>query len=134
MKGHARNLMTERVTSVAPGTPLDAIAAILVAEAISGVPVVDAAEAVVGMVTESDIITALLRQEPSDTPAKSLMSAPAISIDEFAPSDEVISVLRERRIHHLPVVRAGKLVGIIAPSDVLRYFVERDLPPPPEAG
>ncbi len=134
MKGHARNLMTERVTSVAPDTPLDAIAATLVGEKISGVPVVDASEAVVGMVTESDIIIALLRQDASETPASAVMSAPAITIDEFAPSDEVISVLRERHIHHLPVVRAGKLVGIIAPSDVLRYFVERDLPPPPEAG
>lgn len=133
MKGHARNLMTERVTSVAPDTPLDAIAATLVAETISGVPVVDASDTVVGMVTESDIITALLRQDAADTPARTLMSAPAITIDEFAPTDEVIAVLRERRIHHLPVVRAGKLVGIIAPSDVLRYFVERDLPTPPEA-
>lgn len=134
MKGHARNLMTERVTSVAPDDPLETIAATLVGEAISGVPVVDASESVVGMVTESDIIIALLRQDAPETPARTLMSAPAITIDEFAPTDEVIAVLRERRIHHLPVVRAGKLVGIIAPSDVLRYFVQRDLEPPPEAG
>jgi len=62
------------------------------------------------------------------------MSQPAIVIDEFAPSDEVIELLRREGIRHLPVVRAGKLVGIISPSDILRWFVSQDLPPVPEAG
>lgn len=126
--------MTERVTSVAPDTQLDAVAALLVAEGIGGVPVVDADERVVGFVGDVDLMNALLRSDPSHTEVQAIMSQPAIVIDEFAPSEEVITLLRERRIHHLPVVRAGKLVGIIAPSDVLRFFVEHVLPPPPEVG
>jgi CBS domain len=45
-----------------------------------------------------------------------------------------LDLLRERGIHHLPVVRQGRLVGIISPVDVLRYFVNHVLPKPPEAG
>lgn len=126
--------MTERVTSVAPETQLDAVSAVLVAESIGGVPVVDEHERVVGFVSEIDLMNALLRSDPSTTEAQAIMSKPPITVDEFAPCEEVITLLRERRIHHLPVVRAGKLVGIIAPSDVLRFFVEHVLPPPPEVG
>jgi CBS domain-containing protein len=126
--------MTERVTSVAPETQLDAISAALVAEGIGGVPVVDGHERVVGFVSDIDLMNSLLRDDPSTTEAQAIMSKPPIVIDEFAPCEEVIALLRERRIHHLPVVRAGKLVGIIAPSDVLRFFVEHVLPPPPEVG
>jgi len=54
--------------------------------------------------------------------------------DEFAPADEAMTVLRECGIHHLPVVREGRLVGIIAPVDVLRFYVDHILPKPPEAG
>jgi CBS domain-containing protein len=62
------------------------------------------------------------------------MSQPTIAIDEFAPADEVIDTLRTQRIHNLPVARAGKLVGIITPLDVLRWFVEHESPPPDDAG
>jgi CBS domain-containing protein len=58
------------------------------------------------------------------------MTRPAIVADEFMPTDEVMSLLRESHIHHLPIVREERLVGIITPRDILRYFVERVLPPP----
>jgi CBS domain-containing protein len=62
------------------------------------------------------------------------MSSPVVSVDEFEQTGEVIRLFRERRIHHLPVLRGGRLVGIITPSDVIR-FIARDITPPPrEAG
>ena len=134
MKGHARNLMTERVTAVAPGTELEAIAQTLVAERISGVPVVDQENRVLGLVSETDLLAALLRDRNGDATAKDVMSRPPITVDEFATTDEVLALMRESHIHHLPVVREGRLVGIISPLDVLRFFVERVLEPPPEVG
>jgi CBS domain-containing protein len=134
VKGHARNMMTERVVSVSPETPLAAVAATLVAERVAGVPVVEAGGSVVGFVSETDVVNALLRRDPGATEAREIMSQPTIAIDEFAPADEVIETLRSRRIHHLPVARAGKLVGIITPLDVLRWFVEHESPLPDDAG
>jgi CBS domain-containing protein len=134
MKGHARNMMTERVVTVAPSTPLVAVAATLVADRLSGVPVVDPGGALVGFVSETDVVKALLHRDPSATEAREVMSHPTVAIDEFAPADEVIEALRSRQIHHLPVARAGKLVGIITPLDVLRWFVEHEQPPPDVAG
>lgn len=130
MKGHARNMMTERVVTVAPSTPLVAVAATLVADRLSGVPVVDPGGALVGFVSETDVVRALLHRDAASAEAREVMSSPTIAIDEFAPADEVIEALRSRRIHHLPVARAGKLVGIITPLDVLRWFVEHEQPVP----
>src|SRR2546425_9683546 len=134
MKGHARNLMTERVTAVTPGTLLEAIAQTLIAEGIGGVPVVDHENRVLGFVSETDLLAALLREMDGETTAHDIMSRPPITVDEFATADEVLTVMRERHIHHLPVVREGRLVGIISPLDVLRFFVERVMAPPPEVG
>lgn len=117
--------MTERVTAVSPTTPLLAIAATLVAEKIGGVPVVDRHDAVVGFVSEVDLVHALLRDHPEDTQAREIMSQPVATIDEFATTEDVIEVLRRQHVHHLPVVRGGKLVGIISPADVLRFYLER---------
>jgi CBS domain-containing protein len=127
-------MMTERVVSVLPGTPLAAIAATLVAERLGGVPVVEPGGDLVGFVSETDVVNALLRRDPMATEAREIMSQPTIAIDEFARADEVIETLRSRHIHHLPVARGGKLVGIITPLDVLRWFVEHERPLPDDAG
>ena len=126
--------MTERVTRIRPDTPLPEIATTLVSAGFGGLPVVDHNDRVVGFVSEIDLMDALLRDDPTQTLARDFMSSPAITIDEFAPADEAMTMLRERGIHHLPVVRQGRLVGIIAPVDVLRYYVEHVFAKPPEAG
>ena len=134
MLGHARNIMTERVTSITPDTPLPEIATTLVGAGFGGLPVVDREGQVIGFVSEVDLMDALLRQDSQETLARDIMTSPAITIDEFTPAEEAIAVLRERHIHHVPVVRQGRLVGIIAPVDVLRYYVDHVLAKPPEAG
>ena len=133
MKGHARHLMTEHVTSVTADMPLGAISArTMVAAHLTGVPVVDDDQRVIGFVSEADLLAALLRGDAETASAGDVMSQPPIVADEFMPTDEVMSLLRQRRIHHLPVVRLGRLVGIITPYDILAYFVEHVLPIPPE--
>jgi CBS domain-containing protein len=134
MKGHARNIMTHHATVITEDTSLGAIAGILVHARIGGVPVVDVHERLVGFVSETDLMGALLRSTDESVTARDVMSTPPISVDEFATSDEVMTIFRERDIHHLPVVRSGRLVGIITPLDVLKFFLDKVLPPPPEVG
>jgi CBS domain-containing protein len=131
MKGHARNLMVERVTAIDAGTPLTDVGRTLVATRLGGAPVVDADSQVIGFVSEVDLLDALLRGTDVTTPARDIMSHPAITVDEFATTDDVMGILRKSDIRHLPVVREGRLVGIITPHDVLRFFVEHS-PLPPE--
>lgn len=132
MKGHARNLMSDHVIRVQPEMSLADIGRVLVAGHHGGLPVVDDEERVVGFITESDVLDAVLRGAAEGTRVRDLMSHPVLVVDEFSPTDEVMSLLRDGRVRHLPVVRQEKLVGIITPHDVLKYFVQRILPIPSE--
>jgi CBS domain-containing protein len=133
MKGHARNLMTAPVKSVSLVTPLSEITQLLAEEGIGGVPVTDDEERVLGFVSEADIMNALLKGRSLGTPAEEVMSSPVHTVDEFDLTDEVMALFREHHIHHLPVVRQEKLLGIITPSDVIR-FLASTLPDPTRAG
>lgn len=131
MKGHARNLMTERVIALEHGTPVLDMLQLFANHHLSGAPVIDEGHRIIGFVSETDLLGVLLRKEYAGMTAADVMSTPPICVDEFMPTDEVMTLLRANRIHHLPVVREGRLVGIITPQDILRYFVECVMPLPP---
>jgi CBS domain-containing protein len=132
MKGHARNMMTAPVVSVGPDASLAEIARCLAAARIGGVPVVGADGRVEGFISESDLMGALLANWDPGTKASDLMTRFVYSVNEFDRTEEVMNLLRQHRIHHLPVLRGGELVGIITPSDVIRFMVEEVLAKPPE--
>ncbi len=132
MKGHARHLMTDRVFAIRESLPLLDAGRALVAGHYTGAPVVDDEDRLIGFLTDSDILEALLAHDAAHATARDVMSHPPIVADEFMRADEVMNLLRAGGIHHLPVVRLGRLVGIITPHDVLEYLVERELPVPPE--
>ena len=129
MKGHARQLMTPNDVVVSPETTLAEAARELARVEISGLPVTDSNGRVVGIVTESD----LLGTSPNNTVVQALMTPHIVSVDEFTPADHVVQLLREHKIHHLPVIRQGVVVGLITPQSVIQYFVTHELPSPPEA-
>lgn len=119
--------MSRHVTSVEPDTPLPDIAARMLQGPFGGLPVVDAEGTVVGFVSANDVVGALLRGDKVTTPARALMTSPAFVLDEFATTDDVMRLFREEGIHHAPVLRAGRLVGVVSSKDVLRHFVENEL-------
>ena len=127
MKGHARNLMNTPVKSVSLGMPISDIAILLVEERIGGAPVTDDDGRVLGIISEADIMNALLKGLPLRTPVEDVMTSPVHTVDEFDLTDEVMELFRKHRIHHLPVVREEKLLGMITPADVIRFLAE-DLP------
>ena len=129
MKGHARHLMTEQVFALAPDMRLSAVARLFTEHGLSGAPVVDADNRVLGFLSETDLLGSLLRGDQEESTAADVMARPAIVVDEFMTTDEVMAVLRDRSIHHVPVVREGRLVGIITPRDILKYFVDHAVPP-----
>lgn len=133
MKGHARQLMAAHIPTASPETTLAEAARELARIEISALPVVDASGQVVGIVTESDLLTALLQPVSGETPVQTIMARSVVTVDEFASTDSVIRLLRTKQLHHLPVTRHGSVVGLITPQDVIRYFVTHELPFPPDA-
>jgi CBS domain-containing protein len=112
----AREIMTDRVISVPPELPVDRIARLLTEHRITGVPVVNEDGRVIGIVTEFDLIA------KRGKVARDIMSGQVISVSEETPAELVARLLTERRVKRVPVLRDGRLVGIISRADLVRLF------------
>ncbi len=142
-----KDVMTTNPWTVRVQTSLKDVADILARQKISGLPVVDDQEHVVGVVSECDILMKergeirgehgflgrLLSLEPLDAlkldarTAGEAMSAPAITIGPRRSVAEAAGVMIDQGIKRLPVVDdEGKLVGIVTRADLVRAFVRSD--------
>jgi CBS domain-containing protein len=139
------DFMTRRVVTVTPDTPILAAARLMLDNHISGLPVVDAAARVVGVITETD----LLRQDgksadgspwlqmvagaegPTRDPAQlgarkveEIMSREPITVVASAPIAHACHLLTQHRIKRLPVIDGDKLVGVIGRADLVRALAQ----------
>ena len=141
-----REIMTAEVVTIEPDTPVATVARYLRQEAISGVPVVDSDGAVVGLVTEVDLIArharphfpayvqfldsifyleSSRRYEESmrhilATTAGELMTSPVRTIDPEMDVQDLAALMVEERINPVPVVdEEGYMVGIVSHTDLL---------------
>ena len=143
------DIMTRQVIAVGPETPAREIAAVLFRNGISAVPVVDATGFPVGMVSEGDLMPRqeaerqarrdwwlrmlaegeelnaefLAELERQDKTAQQIMSAPVITVPDTADINEVAEVLSASRIKRAPVLRDGRMVGIVSRADLIRALV-----------
>ncbi len=140
-------VMTRDVVSVTPDTPLKDVAAALVERGVSGLPVCDADGAVVGVLSEADL---LVKQggppersgglfawlvDTASAPdlaklrahtAGEAMTAPAITVDAGDPVSEAARTMVSLGVNRLPVVEDGRLVGIVTRADLVRLFTRSD--------
>jgi CBS domain-containing protein len=140
-------VMTRDVVSVTPDTPLKDVAAALVERGVSGLPVCDADGAVVGVLSEADL---LVKQggppersgglfawlvDTASAPdlaklrahtAGEAMTAPAITVESGAPVSEAARTMVSLGVNRLPVVEDGRLVGIVTRADLVRLFTRSD--------
>ena len=79
----------------------------------------------VGIVTERDILTRLVAKErsPRETRVSDIMTREAVSILPTATVEQAMKMVTENRYRHLPVVQAGKLVGMISAGDLTHFIV-----------
>jgi CBS domain-containing protein len=123
----ASDVMTTGVIIVGLNTSVANIARVLVNNQISAVPVVDEDGALVGIVSEADLI----HLEGSDflkshgVKAADIMSKPAITANPEMELDELVSLFDKHRIKRVPVVDHGKIVGIVSRANILKA-VARD--------
>lgn len=144
----AKDIMTKEVISTRPETTLDEVARILTENNISGLPVVDEDNRLVGIITEGDLLmkdskvkfpsyinilggiiyldsTAQYIEELKKTVAQKveeLMTEDVIMVNEAANNEEMATLMVEHNINRLPVVRDGKLVGIVSRADIIKSW------------
>ena len=139
----AIDIMTRSVITVTPETPVLKIAQLMSEHRISGIPVVDSQEGLVGLVTEGDLLrrTELHTERPSKgliaaiflgrreaeafisahgTTANDVMSADVVAIAPDTTVRQIANIFERRGIRRVPVIDNGALVGIVSRADVIR--------------
>jgi predicted transcriptional regulator len=91
----------------------------------SGMPVTDDEGTVIGVVTELDILNAVLGgKELVKITANDIMTSDPVTVDVSTPLTELVKIMKEKNIIRLPVTENGKLVGIVARCDILTTLIE----------
>ena len=147
----AKDIMTTDVITISPETEIAQAAQLLLTNRINGVPVVNEAGELVGILCQSDLIIqqknipipslfTLLDGFIPLTPSKKIekevekiaattvedaMTANPVTVNPDTGIEEVAAFMVEKNYHTLPVVDAGKLVGIVGKEDVLRTLIEQ---------
>ena len=151
----AKDVMTTKVVTVEPDARVEHIAALLLERHISGVPVVDAGGHLLGIVTEGDLMRRPdigterhrgwwlrlfgdERERASEyarahgSRAADVMTRNLVTVGEDTPVAEIARLLEEHRIKRVPVVRDGKVVGIVSRANLLHSLAARPVPAPAE--
>ena len=142
----AKDVMTTQVITVGPETSVQEVASVLSDRGISGVPVVDAQDRVIGIVSEGDLIhraetgtehrperrswwldgVAAERDLARDyvkahgRKAREIMTREVIAVGEDTDLAEIADLLESKRIKRVPVLSGGKLVGIVSRANLVR--------------
>jgi CBS domain-containing protein len=141
----AKDIMTTDVITVKQDTTIEELARILMKYQINGTPVVDDNGNLKGIVTENDLIsknsrlhiptilrlfdafiplgTSRLEVEIKKMAASTvgeICTRNVITIDDETPVEDIATIMTEKKIHLLPVLKEGKLVGIIGKKDIIK--------------
>lgn len=146
----ARELMSTPVVTIHPEASLKDLAELMVAHGISGVPVVDRAGALLGVVSESDmmekiegaiaeeteaglprLLTVLAKAldgspKPTARSVHELMTTHVVSAGPDATVQELVHLMISYDVNRIPIVEGGRLVGIVTRADILRTLVRPD--------
>jgi CBS domain-containing protein len=149
-KYFVRDIMTRDIVKVMPDTSVSEIALLMSQHRISGVPVVDEQDRVLGVVTELDMIVRNTRFKlPAfftllnatiylETPAhlkerlhhmlgltaREIMSEKVMTVTADASIEDLAELMVGQRANPIPVVENGRLAGIVSRSDIVRWMAK----------
>jgi CBS domain-containing protein len=94
----------------------------------SGVPVIEPGNHLVGMVTEFDVLKALVDgKDLHMLKAEDVMTPHPVTVEETATAEDIVKHMIQHQIIRIPVVRNGKLLGMISRTDLLNYLIDNNL-------
>ena len=138
----ARDVMTKTAVFVKKDTPLEKVAETMADHSISGVPVVDNEDRVVGIISEKDFLRRMDSKDTSsfmsvvsvclkskgcvalsmrEQKAEDIMISPVITVGEDTPISEIADIFTKQNINRVPVTdQKDELMGIVSRADIIR--------------
>lgn len=117
----ARDIMTRHVYTTTPDATVRDAAHVLAERHISGMPVVNPAGTIIGMLTEADIIS------KQGERVEDIMSKEIVSVLEETPVGEIAQLLSRKKIKRVPVLTDGRLVGLVSRADIVAAVADGHL-------
>lgn len=114
----ADDIMTADVVSVSPDTTVEQVIDLFEHYGVSGLPVVDDENRLLGMITEYDLLRSIRTLEMVGI-AADFMTRNVITVEHHASLVDVINTLLSSRVRRVPVINDGKLVGVVSRRDLL---------------
>ena len=119
----ASHVMARQLITFSPETTAVEAIRLLLENKISGAPVVDNHDRLVGIISEFQLLSVIFDTQTALTPVGELMTKEVITIYEDTPLVDVAQAFISLRIRRLPVLKDGKVVGQVSRRDVLRCVV-----------
>ncbi|MCA9498692.1 MAG: CBS domain-containing protein [Nitrospira sp.] len=124
----ARDLMQTRMVAVTRQYSARDLSILIHSGTFSGVPVIEPGNHLVGMVTEFDVLKALVNgKDLHGLKAEDVMTTNPVTVEEAATAEEIVNRMIMHQIIRVPVVREGKLLGMISRTDLLNHLIDNHL-------
>jgi CBS domain-containing protein len=115
----AAAIMTEDLVTIHPEASIKEAIELLLKQRISGLPVVDHENHLVGVITEFAMLAMVYDHEVQNQTVGQHMTREVITVNVDDPVSRIADLCIVHRVRRLPVMRDGRLVGLIARRDVL---------------
>ncbi len=124
LRRRVRDLVRRPAVTCAPDLPVRAAAALMDAHGVGSVVVLGDGGGPAGIVTVRDLRTRVVAAGLSgDTPSRAVMSAPLVAVAAGSPAFDALLLMTRRDIHHLGVVEAGRLAGVLGRDDFAAFWL-----------
>ena len=114
------------VTTIAPEASIKRAADWLSAKNIGALVVVTSENAVLGLISEREIVHAFSRygETAASMPVKEIMRHGVTTVSPGESVNRVMKLMTQHRVRHMPVLSDGKLAGIVSIGDVVKHRLE----------
>jgi CBS domain-containing protein len=124
----AHDLMQTRMVAVTRQYSARDLSILIHSGTYSGVPVIEPGNRLVGMVSEFDVLKALVKgQDLTTLKAEDIMTSQPVTVEETATAEIVIAQMIAHQIIRIPVVRDGRLIGMISRTDLMNHLIDSHL-------
>lgn len=120
---NAKDIMTRNIITIEKNKDVGEICGVLIKNKLSGIPVVDKKDHLIGFISERDIIANMSVKGFLKKKVKDIMTKEVISVDYDVPAEEIARIFTEKPIRHIPVIRGKRVVGIISRRDIINKLL-----------
>jgi CBS domain-containing protein len=119
-----KDAMNRRVVSIVPNATVEEAIRTLLEHKISGAPVIDKEGKLVGIISQFQLLEVLYDPQIRTQRIQQFMTKEVLTLEDTALLGTAANLFVLHRIHRIPVLCSGRVVGVISRSDLLKYFLE----------